>query len=115
MNVLNCLIIEGKIRKVNPLIDLLEGITYEVFEIETERFYKDIAGEMHKEVSVFNVRTVGKMAEVVEQNAKKGRGVRVVGRLKQRVYTNPKTKKKSSEIYVVAEHIEFKPMYKKEN
>ena len=80
MNMLNSLIIEGKIRKVNPLIDLLDGITYEVFEIETGRFYKDIAGEMHKEVSVFNVRTVGKLAETVTKHAKVGRGVRVVGR-----------------------------------
>lgn len=110
MNMLNSLIIEGKIRKVNPLIDLLDGITYEVFEVETERFYKNIDGEMHKEVSVFNVRTVGKMAEVVTKHAKVGRGVRVVGRLKQTVRTDPKTNTKNSEIYIIAEHIEFKPI-----
>ena len=47
------------------------------------------------------------------KKAKKGRGVRVVGRLKQDTWkdNNGKT---ASRIYVVAEHIEYKPMKKTE-
>lgn len=101
---LNSLIIEGKIRKVNPLIDLSDGVTYEVFEVEVEHWYKDKDGENHREVSVFSVRASGKFAEVAKEHAKIGRGVRVVGRLVQRRFED------FSEIFIAAEHIEFGPM-----
>jgi single-strand DNA-binding protein len=39
---------------------------------------------------------------------KKGRGVRVVGRLKQDRWTNPEGQGRSK-IQIVAEHMEFKP------
>jgi single-strand DNA-binding protein len=39
---------------------------------------------------------------------KKGRGVRVVGRLKQDRWTSPKGQPRSK-VSIVAEHVEFKP------
>jgi single-strand DNA-binding protein len=44
---------------------------------------------------------------------KKGRGVRVVGRLKQDRWTNPEGQGRSK-IQIVAEHMEFKPQLKKD-
>ena len=43
---------------------------------------------------------------------KKGRGVRVVGRLKQDRWTDADGKGRSR-IFIVAEHVEFKPQLKK--
>jgi single-strand DNA-binding protein len=44
---------------------------------------------------------------------KKGRGVRVVGRLKQDRWTGDDGKQRSR-ITIVAEHVEFRPEFKKE-
>jgi len=54
------------------------------------------------------------MAEVCEKKAKKGRGVRVVGRLKQDVWKDADGKQQSK-VYVVAEHIEYKPVFQKDS
>ena len=48
------------------------------------------------------------MAEYSEKNCEKGRGVRVVGRLKQSRWKNPEGKN-MSRVSIVAEHIAFKP------
>ena len=53
------------------------------------------------------------MAEYCGEKAKKGRGVRVVGRLKQDTWKD-ENGKSASKVYVVAEHIEYKPMKKVE-
>jgi single-strand DNA-binding protein len=45
---------------------------------------------------------------------KKGRGVRVVGRLKQDRWTDPDGKPRSR-VEIVAEHVEFKPQIKKQD
>ena len=52
------------------------------------------------------------MAEVAEKNAKKDRGIRVVGRLKQDRWTD-ENGKTFSKVKIIAEHIEYKPMLKK--
>jgi single-strand DNA-binding protein len=44
----------------------------------------------------------------------KGRGVRVVGRLKQDRWTGPEGQARSK-ILIVAEHVEFKPQLKKQD
>ena len=51
------------------------------------------------------------MAELCGENCKKGRGVRVVGRLKQGRWTD-NSGNKMSRIGIVAEHVEFRPMFK---
>jgi single-strand DNA-binding protein len=51
------------------------------------------------------------MAETCQKWCPKGRGIRVVGRLKQNVYTSGDGKRHSS-ISIIAEHVEFKPLRK---
>ncbi|MBO7613885.1 MAG: single-stranded DNA-binding protein, partial [Treponema sp.] len=58
-----------------------------------------------------DVEAYGKVAEYCESKAKKGRGVRVVGRLKQDVWKDSEGKT-VSKVFVVAEHIEYKPLKK---
>ena len=53
------------------------------------------------------------MAEYCVEKATKGRGVRVVGRLKQDTWKDSNGKN-VSRIFVVAEHIEYKPVKKTE-
>ena len=75
------------------------------------RFYKNRKNEDVNEASFFDVEAYGNMAEYCGEKAKKGRGVRVVGRLKQDTWKDPDGKF-ASRVYVVAEHIEYKPIKK---
>lgn len=65
------------------------------------------------EVSYFEIETYGKSAEYCGKKATKGRGVRVVGRLKQDTWKD-ENEKFHNKVYVIAEHLEFKPVYAKE-
>jgi single-strand DNA-binding protein len=67
--------------------------------------------EIQKEVSYFDVSAWTRLAEVCGEYLKKGRGVRVVGRLKQDRWTDPEGKA-HSRVEIVAEHVEFKPQKK---
>ncbi len=50
---------------------------------------------MQKEVSFFDVSTWARLAEVCGEYLKKGRGVRIVGRLRQDRWTDPEGKPRS--------------------
>jgi single-strand DNA-binding protein len=62
---------------------------------------------MEKEVSYFNVETWSKLAESAGKLGHKGRGVRVVGRIKQERWTD-REGKTQSKVVIVAEHLEFR-------
>jgi single-strand DNA-binding protein len=68
---------------------------------------------MEKEVGFFEIETWAKLAEACNNLGRKGRGVRVVGRLKQARWTG-NDGKPHSKISIVAEHVEFGPEFKKE-
>ena len=64
------------------------------------------------EVSYFDVEVWAKLAENCQTNLEKGRGVRVVGRLKQDRWQDDEGKGRPK-IKIVGEHVEFKPQFKK--
>lgn len=108
MNQLNSIILEGNLVK-DP--DFKEnagktGANAASFTIGVNRKSKTPSGETIDEVSYFDVETWGAMADNIKKFAKKGQGVRVVGRLKQDVWEDNGVKK--SRIKVVAEHVEYK-------
>ena len=78
----------------------------------SNRYFKQDE-ETQKEVSFFEVTTWSRLAEVCGEYLKKGRGVRVVGRLKQDRWTSPEGQGRSK-VSIVAEHVEFKPQAKKD-
>ena len=88
-----------------------EGFAACTFVLASNRFFKQDE-EMQKEVSYFDVSCWTRLAEVCGEYLKKGRGVRVVGRLKQDLWTDSDGKG-HSRIEIVAEHVEFKPQLKK--
>ena len=96
-NNLNSVIVEGTITKVEKV----EKAAY--FTVCTKRYFKDMNGEIHEEVSYFDIEVYGKLAESCDKILKDGTGVRVVGRLKSIRYEQNK-------VVIVAEHIEAKPM-----
>jgi single-strand DNA-binding protein len=68
---------------------------------------------LEKEVSFFDVETWSKVAENCYNLGHKGRGVRVVGRLKQDRWAGADGKQRSR-ITIVAEHVEFRPEFKRD-
>lgn len=113
MNNLNSIILEGNLVRDALLTEPAPGFKKCAFSIGVNRFFKNRKNEDVNEASFFDVEAYGKMAEYCGEKAKKGRGVRVVGRLKQDTWKD-ESGKNASRIFVVAEHIEYKPMKKPE-
>ena len=113
MNNLNSIILEGNLARDPSLAEPVPGFKKCMFSLGVNRFYKNRKNESVDEVSFFDIEAYGKMAEYCGEKAKKGRGVRVVGRLKQDTWKD-NDGKTASRVYVVAEHIEYKPEKKME-
>ena len=89
-----------------------KGAAVCTFVLASNRYFKQDE-ETQKEVSFFEVTTWSRLAEVCGEYLKKGRGVRVVGRLKQDRWTGAEGHGRSK-VSIVAEHVEFKPQLKKD-
>ncbi len=110
MNSLNSILIEGNLTRDPLLNETPKGTTVCTFGVASNRFYKQ-NDELQKEVSFFEVEVWARLAEACAENLKKGRGVRVVGRLKQDRWTDAEGKN-HEKVRIVAEHVEFKPQFK---
>jgi single-strand DNA-binding protein len=113
LNNLNSVLIEGNLVRDPELKYTPKGSAVCDFVLASNRYFKQDE-ETQKEVSFFEVTTWARLAEVCGEYLKKGRGVRVVGRLKQDRWTSPEGQARSK-IQIVAEHVEFKPQLKKQD
>ena len=114
MNQLNSIILEGNVVRDAVLLEPSEGFKVCKLSIAVNRFYKNKNDQAAEEVSFFDVECFGKSAEYCQKKAIKGRGVRVVGRLKQDSWKD-NSGKSQSRVFVVAEHIEYKPVANKQD
>lgn len=104
MNMLNSIILEGKVEQM--VYQKSEGTPITVINMAVERKYKDKDGNESLETSNFEVEAYGQMAISAGNYAKEGSGIRVVGRLKQRRWEE--NGRLQSKVVVIAEHIEYK-------
>jgi len=111
MNNLNSILIEGNLVRDPLLRSTPKGTQVCTFTLASNRFYKQDSG-LEKEVGFFDVESWARLAENCYSLGRKGRGVRVVGRLKQDRW-NGQDGKSHSKISIVAEHVEFRPEFKK--
>jgi len=112
MNNLNSILIEGNMVRDPQYRTTPKGTPVCNFRLASNRFYRQENG-YEKEVSFFDVETWAKLADTCSNFGRKGRGVRVVGRLKEDRWTG-NDGKQHSRITIVAEHVEFRPEFKKE-
>lgn len=112
MNQLNQIILEGNLVRD---AELVQTSVCEVLKatVAVDRFYKNKDGETVKEVSYFHIEAYGILAERIGSKCKKGRAIRVIGRLKQNRWKDSDGKEHSI-VLVIAEHIDFKPDSTKE-
>ena len=108
MNSLNSILLEGNLVRDPESKTTSTGSQGCDFCVASDRYYKQ-NDELEKEVSYFDVEAWAKLGAACSQNLKKGRGVRVVGRLKQDRWSDPEGKTRSR-VKIVAEHVEFKPI-----
>jgi len=110
VNSLNSILLEGNLVRDPEAKTLATGSQVCNFSVASNRFFKTNEA-LEKEVSFFDVEAWAKLGQTCADTLRKGRGVRVVGRLKQDRWTDPEGKTKSR-IKIVAEHVEFKPIFK---
>jgi single-strand DNA-binding protein len=113
MNNLNSILIEGNLVRDPIFKSTPKGTPVCTFSLASNRFYKQDS-ETEKEVSFFDVETWSKLAENCHNLGSKGRGVRVVGRLKQQRW-NDTEGNPQSKVMIVAEHVEFKPIFNRDS
>ena len=107
MNALNSMLLEGNVVRDSILKKTPKGTPVCTFSIASNRYYMQ-DNTREKETSYFDVETWGKLAESCGKNCTKGRGVRIVGRMKQDRWVGSDGKN-YSRIKLVGEHVEFKP------
>ena len=104
---LNSVIIEGNVIRNMELVET-PAQTVGRFAVCYEYTHENEEGIKETERSCFDVECYGKLAERLVNYATQGRGVRVVGRLKQEIWKD-QNNKEHAKVYVLAEHIEVKP------
>jgi len=115
MNNLNSILIEGNLVKDPLLRSTPKGTQVCTLRLASNRFFKQDSKspDFEKEVSFFDVETWARLAETCYAKGRKGRGVRVVGRLKEDRW-NSTDGKPHSRVSIIAEHVEFRPEFSKE-
>ncbi len=111
MNSLNSILVEGNLTRDPELKKTPKGTSVCAFSVASNRFFRQ-DDETKKEVSFFNVETWAGLADVCMEHLKKGRGVRVVGRLKQDRWVDTEGVN-HDRVKIIAEHVEFKPVFSK--
>lgn len=108
LNNLNSILIEGVLVRDPELKYTPKGTAVCSFSLASSRYFKqdEKTGE---EVSYFDVTTWSRLAGVCAEYLRKGREVRVVGRLKQEWVGSDEPQ---NHVFIFAEHVEFKPQVK---
>jgi len=111
MNNLNSVLLEGNMVRDPLLRSTPKGTPVCNFTIASNRFYRQETN-LEKEVGFFDVEAWGRLADACGSQGRKGRGVRVVGRLKQDRWTG-NDGKSHARVAIVAEHVEYRADFKK--
>jgi single-stranded DNA-binding protein len=107
MNHLNSILIEGNVVGEPDVSDLTEKMATCLFYVESFRFRREGSSTI-QETSVFEIEASGALGLICSEKLKDGRGVRVIGMLKQKVEDGDG--KDISHVWIFAEHVELKPL-----
>jgi single-strand DNA-binding protein len=79
------------------------------FTLRSVRHFKQ-NNTLKQETAYFDINVEGKQAEACKEHLKEGKGIRIIGRLKQQRWKDA-ANKLHSRVYIVAEHVEFNPNF----
>jgi single-strand DNA-binding protein len=109
---LNSLLIEGVLKEA-PLYRLTpKGVPVCTLVIVSKQYRRD-GKKSEEEIGFFQVRAGSKLADACNAQGREGRGLRVVGRLKEERWVGPDGKPRSK-VFIVADHVEWRPEYTNE-
>lgn len=108
MNQLNQIIIEGNLCRNPETKEIPGGKRLALFAIATNRYIRKGDGSFEQDTYYFDAEAWGDLAEAVSGKGRKGRGCRIVGRLRQDRWKDS-TGKTRSNVRITAEHIDFMP------
>ncbi|MGL1892195.1 MAG: single-stranded DNA-binding protein [Spirochaetaceae bacterium] len=108
MNSLNSILLEGTLIEDPDESSTDNDAMVCSFSIMANRSYKK-EKDLIQEESYFPIEVYSNIAEACLKHLHKGRGVRVVGRLKQDRWLD-ENENQLSQIKIIAEHVEFKPI-----
>lgn len=108
---LNSVLLEGNLTRDPEARDIGDGKTVCTLSVACSQYFKKNEGHV-EEVSFFDVDTWGALARNCAQYLEKGRGVRVIGRLKQDRWHDPEGRSRNR-VKIIAQHVEFKPQRRK--
>ncbi|WP_319559952.1 single-stranded DNA-binding protein [Marispirochaeta sp.] len=111
MNQLNTIQLEGNLVKDPQRKETPKGTPVCTFSVASNRYYRQDE-ENKQEVSFFDVETWSDTAETCAKVLKKGRGVRILGRLKQDRWEDADGKNQYR-IKIVADRVEFQTQFNK--
>ncbi|MCL2008637.1 MAG: single-stranded DNA-binding protein [Treponema sp.] len=111
MSNLNSVLIEGNLVKDPQVKTTTKGASVCNFSIASNRYYKQNS-VLEEEVGYFDIEAWGKLGDICANQGRKGRGVRVVGRLKQDRWTTEDGKNRNK-VFIVAEHVEYRTDYRR--
>jgi len=107
MNNLNTVLIEGNLTRDPKMMSYSKNFELCRFSIANNRYYLKKDGTWNTDTSYFLIEVFGQAANACIKYLKKGRGVRIVGRLKLNQW---KIQGMPHELVtIIAEHIEFQP------
>lgn len=109
MNSLNSVLIEGNLTGEPETKELPSGTKVCTFTVASNRYYNQ-DNEKKSEVSFFDVEVWNRTAELCQKTLSKGRGVRVIGRMKQDRWVD-RDGLNHSKIKIVGESVEFKTKF----
>jgi single-strand DNA-binding protein len=113
MNHLNSCILEGEITGLPSMDQTPSGRMVCNFTIESRRYYKKPDG-LGVETYHFSIEAWGQLGQVVFNQAKPGRSLRVVGRMKQSRWEGAVDGLPHERVSIVAEHVDFKSVLAKD-
>jgi len=112
MDNLNSVLLEGNMA-CDPMIRATpKGTAVCSFTVASNRFFRQGSG-FEKETCFIGIEAWGKLAESCGAQGRKGRSVRLVGRLKQDRWQGSDGKNRER-VVIVAEHVEYRPQGKNE-
>ena len=110
MNNLNTVLMEGTLIRDPERSNQVTGSSQCRLSLANNRYYFGKNNKWVQDASFFTVWVSGPVAESCLKFLKKGRGIRIVGRLKQLRYSMGGFSREK--VAILAEHIEFQPVKK---
>ena len=107
MTDINNLTISGRIVQDIKLGYVGNNIAVAKFSVAVNRSVKGADGQWQDVASFVDVTAWGKTAERLNQTARKGTKVLIVGRIEQQTWTDKQTNQQKSKVVVIADRVEL--------